>query len=273
MATEIDSPIARPSASIEPPMMPPRPNGMTTARIIRQRLPPRASAASFSPGGVCANTSRMTAVAVGVSISATSTPAMNGDAAKIRVAGRGEERHEAQVVGQPAGDAEQVRLQKEEAPDAVDQAGHGGQQVEHGHQRRRASAATRTRSGRGRSAARRAPPAPARWSQRPACRTAARRRPSAWGTAGFQPVVVKNERPFSRKVGSARRRRNSPMRNSTTRVTSPAPLAVSRYTRSARVRWVRIRRGTSAVAIGAAGALIGLVPRQSATGQLAANRQ
>ena len=73
--------MARPRASIEPPTMPPRPNGMTTVRIMRQRLPPRASAASFSPGGVCENTSRMTAVAVGISISATTTPARNGDSA------------------------------------------------------------------------------------------------------------------------------------------------------------------------------------------------
>ena len=37
IATAIVSPSARPSPSIEPPMMPPRPNGRTTARIIPQR--------------------------------------------------------------------------------------------------------------------------------------------------------------------------------------------------------------------------------------------
>ena len=135
MAIEIDSPIARPSASIEPPMMPPRPNGMTTVRIIRQRLPPSASAASFSPGGVCANTSRMTAVAVGVSISATSTPTMNGDAARFVSSGVAKNGTMPRLSASHSATPEQVRLQEEEAPDAVDQAGHGGQQVEHGHQR------------------------------------------------------------------------------------------------------------------------------------------
>ena len=44
------SPSARPRPSIVPPMMPPRPNGRTTVRIMPQRVAPSASAASFSPG-------------------------------------------------------------------------------------------------------------------------------------------------------------------------------------------------------------------------------
>ena len=79
MASEIDSPMARPRASIDPPTMPPRPKGSTTIRIMRQRLPPRASAASFSPGGVWENTSRMIDVAVGRIISEIRTPPMNID--------------------------------------------------------------------------------------------------------------------------------------------------------------------------------------------------
>src|SRR5262249_11774569 len=55
------------------------------------------------------------------------------------------------------------------------------------------------------------------------------------------------------------------MRNNTTRVTRPAPLAVNRYTRSARVRWERILRGTSALTISGVVALIGLCPGVAAT--------
>ena len=71
------SPSARPRPSIVPPMMPPRPNGSTTARTIPQRVAPSARAASFSPGGVCENTSRITEHAIGRTIIATAMPAMN----------------------------------------------------------------------------------------------------------------------------------------------------------------------------------------------------
>ena len=60
-------------------MMPPRPYGSTTVRIIPHRVPPSASAASFSPGGVCENTSRTTAVTIGSTISDTTMPAMKID--------------------------------------------------------------------------------------------------------------------------------------------------------------------------------------------------
>ena len=75
--TAIVSPRARPRPSIEPPTMPPRPNGSTTERIIPHFVPPSASAPSRSPGGACAKTSRMTAVAIGITITATTVPAMN----------------------------------------------------------------------------------------------------------------------------------------------------------------------------------------------------
>ncbi len=76
-ATAIVSPSARPSPSIAPPTIPPRPYGSTTARIIPHRVLPSASAASFSPGGVCANTSRTTDATIGTTINATTMPAMN----------------------------------------------------------------------------------------------------------------------------------------------------------------------------------------------------
>ena len=75
--TAMVSPSARPRPSIVPPMMPPRPKGRTTAVIIPQRVAPSASAASFSPCGVCEKTWRMTAQAIGITIMATAMPAQN----------------------------------------------------------------------------------------------------------------------------------------------------------------------------------------------------
>ena len=71
------SPSARPRPSIVPPMMPPRPKGSTTERTIPQRVAPSASAASFSPAGVCEKTWRITAQAIGSTIIATAMPAQN----------------------------------------------------------------------------------------------------------------------------------------------------------------------------------------------------
>ena len=75
----IVSPSARPSPSIAPPMIPPRPNGRTTDRIMPHRVPPWASAPSFSPGGTCEKTSRITAVQIGTTMSETTTPAVKAD--------------------------------------------------------------------------------------------------------------------------------------------------------------------------------------------------
>ena len=61
--------------------------------------PPSASAPSFSPGGACENTSRMTAVQIGTIISATTMPAMNVDAAEQRGL-RLEDRDEPEVRAQ-----------------------------------------------------------------------------------------------------------------------------------------------------------------------------
>jgi hypothetical protein len=76
-ATAIVSPRARPRPSMLPPTTPPRPKGSTTARIMPQRVPPRARAPSHSTRGAWENTSRHTEVMIGVTITATTTPAMN----------------------------------------------------------------------------------------------------------------------------------------------------------------------------------------------------
>jgi hypothetical protein len=48
-------------------------------RTMPQRVPPSARAASFSPGGAWAKTSRVTEATIGSTISDTTTPAMNID--------------------------------------------------------------------------------------------------------------------------------------------------------------------------------------------------
>ena len=55
------------------------PNGSTTERIIPSLVAPSASAPSRSPTGACENTSRITEVAIGVTIRPTTTPAMNSE--------------------------------------------------------------------------------------------------------------------------------------------------------------------------------------------------
>jgi hypothetical protein len=47
-----------------------------------RRVAPSAKAPSFSPGGAWENTSRMTEVEIGITISDTTMPAMNGDERK-----------------------------------------------------------------------------------------------------------------------------------------------------------------------------------------------
>src|SRR3978361_392580 len=49
MYTAMVSPSARPRPSMVPPMIPPFPNGITTVRIIPQRVDPSARAPSRSP--------------------------------------------------------------------------------------------------------------------------------------------------------------------------------------------------------------------------------
>ncbi len=59
--------------------MPPRPKGSTTVLIIWDRVAPRASAPSLSPGGARLNTSRQTEATMGTIISPTTSPATKND--------------------------------------------------------------------------------------------------------------------------------------------------------------------------------------------------
>ena len=78
-ATVIVSPMARPKPSMTAPMTPPRAYGMTTVRIMPQRVHPSAYAASRSPIGACENTSRARDVVIGMIIRPTTTPAIAAD--------------------------------------------------------------------------------------------------------------------------------------------------------------------------------------------------
>ena len=72
--TAMVSPRARPRASIAALITPGRPNGSTAVRIISQRVAPRASAPSLCATGVCANTSRESAVTMGSTMIARTMP-------------------------------------------------------------------------------------------------------------------------------------------------------------------------------------------------------
>ena len=78
--TAIVSSRARPSPSMMAPIMPPRPKGSTTVRIICQRLAPSARAASRSPAGARENTSRQMDATIGTIMMPTTRPAMKIDA-------------------------------------------------------------------------------------------------------------------------------------------------------------------------------------------------
>ena len=109
-------------------MIPPLPKGRTTVRIIPQRVPPRASAPSFSPGGACENTSRKIAVHRG------SDHDRHDEAGDERCPAeqrgfRLEDRDECDMGGQPIADLHQSRLQEEPAPKAVDETGNCRQEI------------------------------------------------------------------------------------------------------------------------------------------------
>src|SRR5262249_59316668 len=71
---------ARPRPSMTAPIMPPLPNGSTTDRIIPHRVEPNAYAPSRSPAGAWEKTSLMIEHVIGITMSATTRPAMNVDA-------------------------------------------------------------------------------------------------------------------------------------------------------------------------------------------------
>ena len=62
------------------PIIPPRPKGSTTARIICHRLAPSARAASRSPAGASENTSRQIEATIGTIMIPTTRPAMKSEA-------------------------------------------------------------------------------------------------------------------------------------------------------------------------------------------------
>src|SRR5690606_6443341 len=74
MSTAMVSPRARPRPSIAALTTPDRPNGSTAIRTISHRVAPSASAASSCRRGVARNTSRETAVTMGRTITASTTP-------------------------------------------------------------------------------------------------------------------------------------------------------------------------------------------------------
>src|SRR5690606_17199020 len=71
MATAMVSPSARPRPSMEAETTPGRPKGSTAVRIISHRVAPSASAASSCSTGVCRNTSRLSAVMIGSTMTAS----------------------------------------------------------------------------------------------------------------------------------------------------------------------------------------------------------
>ena len=99
MVTAMVSPSARPSASIAAEITPGRPNGSTAARIISHLVAPRASAPSLCVTGVCAKTSRDSAVTIGRIMIASTTPMQQDRAAVMPVSRKSG--NQPSVVGQP----------------------------------------------------------------------------------------------------------------------------------------------------------------------------
>ena len=105
------------------PAMPPRAYGRTALRIISQRVAPSASAASLRWVGTVGMISRETAVTIGRIMIARISPAMK-QFGPHRAA---DERQERRRVREHCS-AGMTGRQDEEAPQAVDDAGNGGQQ-------------------------------------------------------------------------------------------------------------------------------------------------
>ena len=98
-------------------------------RIISQRVAPRASAASSCRTGVCRKISRQSAVMIG-RIMTASTMRGGEDRAAGAETGAGEEREPAEVVVEPGVDGLHGRGEHADAPEAEDDRGHGGEQVD-----------------------------------------------------------------------------------------------------------------------------------------------
>ena len=122
------SPRARPNPSITAPTTPPLLDGSTAMRIISHRVAPSARAASRLACGTCRKTSREMAATIGSIMIASTTEAAKTDLPKV--SGRvGEERDEAEVAVQNTSNGS-VADEEVHAPQAVDDAGHGGEQVD-----------------------------------------------------------------------------------------------------------------------------------------------
>ncbi|CAM5728210.1 hypothetical protein SALBM217S_07475 [Streptomyces griseoloalbus] len=127
VATAIVSPSARPRPSIEAEMMPERPNGSTARRMTSQRVAPRARAASSCICGTWRKTSRLTLVMIGRIMIASRMPTVSSERAApglAKMSGPAEE------VVEPEVQAVHVRDEDEGAPEAVDDGGYGGEQVD-----------------------------------------------------------------------------------------------------------------------------------------------
>src|ERR1700752_771246 len=77
IATAMVSPRARPRPSITPETTPERAYGKTARRIVSQRVAPNAIAASSWRRGVWAKTSREIAVVIGMTMIASTMPAVS----------------------------------------------------------------------------------------------------------------------------------------------------------------------------------------------------
>ena len=105
------------------------PNGSTAVRIISHRVAPRASAPSLWVAGVWSKTSRLIAVMIG-RIMIASTSRGQEDRAGRHGALRAEQRDPAQVGLRPVLQRGHVAGQQPGTPQAVDDRGDGGQQVD-----------------------------------------------------------------------------------------------------------------------------------------------
>ena len=100
-------------------------------RMTSQRVAPSACAASMWKRGAWENTSRVTAVMIGRIITASTTPPVKIVPGEHGQVARGEQEEPAQVGAQPGRDRQQGRREDRDAPEAVDDRRHGGQQVDH----------------------------------------------------------------------------------------------------------------------------------------------
>ena len=124
------SPRARPRPSIEAEMTPGRPKGSTAVRMISQRVAPSASAASMCAVGVWAKTSRLRAVTIGRIMIARMTEPAKIEFRRSTVSLRLNSGIQPSTFSMPVWIAVQVREHDVRAPEAVDDGGHRGEQVD-----------------------------------------------------------------------------------------------------------------------------------------------